>query len=96
MSLASLALESVRWALQERFPALMHPAAPDVPQWVRLFYVAQIIFFTAATCAAGGHVVDAIRMRNWKRLNVVGMILYLALWIEVGWAGGYLGHLHFR
>lgn len=93
MSLTSLALESVRWALQERFPALMHPAAPDVPQWVRLFYVAQIIFFAAATGAAGGHVIDAVRMRNWKRLNVVGMILYLALWIELGRAGGYLGHL---
>jgi hypothetical protein len=93
MSLISLVLESVRWALEERFPELLHPTAPDMPGWTKLFYVAQIIFFVAASCAAGGHVIDAIRTRNWKNLNPIGFFLYVAWWIEVGLAGGYLSHL---
>jgi hypothetical protein len=90
MSILSILLESVRYLLQGRYPDLLHPAAPGTPGWARLFYVAQIIFFLAATGAAGGHVIDAIRTRNWKNLNPVGFALYLAWWMEVVWANGYL------
>lgn len=40
-SIISLALESVRWALQGRFPALLHPASSGAPEGARLFYVAE-------------------------------------------------------
>lgn len=93
MSVISLALESVRWALQGRFPELVHPTAPGVPEWARLFYVVQMVFFIAASLAAAGHVIDAIRARNWRNLNVVGWVLYLAWWVEIGWVGGYLSGL---
>jgi hypothetical protein len=93
MSGISIALESVRWAVQGRFPELLHPTVPGAPGWIRLFFVAQMIFFVAASCAAGGHIIDAIRTRNWKNLNLIGLNLYLAWWIEIGVAGGYLVHL---
>lgn len=90
MAVAALLLESVRWALQGRFPELLHPAAPNASEWAKVFYLAQIVFFVAASCAAAGHVIDAIRTRNWKNLNLFGLVLYLAWWIEIGLAGGYL------
>lgn len=93
MSIISLALESARWALQRRFPEVLRPAATGAPEWAKVFYVVQIIFFVAASSAAGGHVIDAIRTRNLKNLNLIGLLLYLAWWIEIGLAGGYLGHL---
>ena len=93
MSVIALVLETVRWALQGRFPALLHPAAPGAPEWIRLFAVVQMIFFVAASCAAGGHIIEAIRTRNLKNLNAIGLVLYLAWWVEVGLAGGYLGRL---
>jgi hypothetical protein len=93
MAVASLILESVRWALQGRYPELVHPTAPGVPEWTRLFYAIQMIFFFAATVAAGCHVIDAIRLRSRKHLNAIGLVLYLALWLEVGWANGYVSGL---
>ena len=93
MSLMSLVLESVRWSLQRRFPDFLHPAISGEPEWVRVFYVAQLIFFAAATIAAGAQINGAIRSRNWKGLQVVGFALYLAWWLEVAWASGYLGGL---
>jgi hypothetical protein len=93
MSIISLALESLRWALQGRFPDLMRPTVPSVPEWVKLFYVAQLVIFAAASLAAAGHIIDGIRMRNWRSLNVVGWVLYLAWWVEIGWVGGYLSGL---
>jgi hypothetical protein len=90
MSIISIVLESVRWALQGRFPELLHPVAPGAPEWTRFFYVAQMIFFCAASIAAGSHIIDAIRTRNLKNLNLLGFAFYIAWWIEIGWAGGYL------
>jgi hypothetical protein len=55
--------------------------------------VIQIIFFLAATGAASGHFIDAIKTRSLENLNLLGIVLYLACWIEVGWAGGYFGAL---
>jgi hypothetical protein len=85
----------MRWALQGRFPQLLHPAAPGVPVWIRVFYVAQVIFFIAASIAAVDNMIDAIKTRRWKELNTIGLLFYLALWIELNWAGGYFaGHIH--
>ena len=88
MALISLALESVRWPLQGPFPELRHPAAPGVPGWIRFYYLVQMIFFAAASLAAGGQVIDAARTRNWKQLDFAGMILYLVWWVEVSLARG--------
>ena len=93
MSVISLILESLRWAMQGRFPDLQNPTAPGVSEWARLFYVAQLAFFCAASSAAGSHVIDAVKNRSPKNVNIIGMVLYLAWWIEVLLAGGYLTHL---
>jgi hypothetical protein len=93
MSVIALILETIRWALQGRFPDLLHPTSPDAGEWIRVFAVVQMIFFVAATIAAGGHIVEAIRTRNVKNLNTIGLVLYLAWWVEIGLAGGYVGHL---
>jgi hypothetical protein len=92
MSVIALVLETIRWALQGRFPDLLHPTAPEAGEWIKVFAVVQMIFFAAATSAAGGHIIEAIRARNLKNLNVIGLLLYLAWWVEIGLAGGYLGH----
>ena len=93
MAVVSLILESVRWVLQGKFPALKHPAAPTAPEWIRLYYVIQYVFFGAASCAAGSNVINAVRTRDWRRIEVVGWLLYLAWWLEVFWAGGYFSNL---
>lgn len=90
MSIISLALESVRWSLQGKFPQLLHPTAPGMPTWTRVFYVIQIIFFLAASGAASGHIINATKTRSWKNLNLFGLALYLAWWLEIAWAGGYI------
>jgi hypothetical protein len=93
MAVISLILESVRWALEGRFPGLIHPDATGAPEWIKLYGVVQVVFFAAASCAAGSHIIDVIRTRNWRNLNVVGWVLYLAWWVEIGWVGGYLSGL---
>jgi hypothetical protein len=89
MALASLVLESVRWALQGRFPLLLDPS-PGAPAWARILFAAGLLAWLLATLAAGGHIIDAIRLRDWKKLNLIGLALYLAWWIEVGLAEGHL------
>ena len=90
MSTISIILEAVRWGLQTKFPALLHPVANGAPYWTRAFFAVQTVFWLAASGAAGGHLVDAIKTRSWKNLNLLGIALYLAWWVETGCAGGYL------
>lgn len=44
MAAVSLILESARWALQGKFPALKHPAAPSAPEWIRLITLFSMSF----------------------------------------------------
>ncbi len=89
-AIISLLLESMRWILQGRFPELLHPAAPGSPAWSRLFYIVQLVFFGAASYAAGAHIIQTISTRDWKKLDHFGLALYFVWWLEVLWVGRYL------
>jgi hypothetical protein len=47
MAAGGIVIESARWALQGRFPALAHTGAAGAPGWVHLFYAAELFFFWA-------------------------------------------------
>ena len=66
---------------------------PGGPAWAELILAVQLLLFMGATCAAAGHVINAVQRRSWTELNVVGIVLYAAWWIELLIAGGYLGGL---
>jgi hypothetical protein len=85
----AIVLESIRWALQGRYPELRHPAAPGVAEWIRLFYGAQVVTFAGASIATAFNIIDAAKMRSWRSLDLVALALYLAWWVEIALANGH-------
>jgi hypothetical protein len=94
MSIAGLALASMRWALQDRITVLLHPDAQGAPPWARLLLAAELIFFLCSTLLAVDNVVYAVSTRKWSNLNIAGIVLCLALGTEVGWSGGGISARH--
>jgi hypothetical protein len=90
-----LVLESARWVLRGRFPELLRGNAPGLPEWIRIFWAADLALFLSASLLALCHIICAIAGRNWKYLNPIGILLCIALWIEAGFVTGrfhILGH----
>jgi len=85
----SLALEVIRWALVGRFPELRNLDVSGKPGWVDLFAIALMVLFGVTGVAVLGHITVAARTRNWRDLNPIGMILFVASVLVGGLASRY-------